>query len=335
MKRLLLFISIAIFWGSTYAQDVADKKEGVFTGIKKVLVDADFCTLKMMGHESSDVFFTGILKTNENQDAYHFEILQQEDTLRINVIKPENWTSHWGELTLMLPVGIDAEVITQSGKVEAEGLNEVKLNIISKSGHVILIDLQGSAWVDTPVGNLTVNNFKGDLKSRTKTGTVDIKTLKGNGDIGCYKGLINISDVQGKLFVDGGTGNLEVEKAEGDITLKSTSGNTKLSIASGNIVCKSFNGDMKLFNTDGVYDVQTSTGNIVGTRVELTASSSFTTTEGNIKIQLDTKSNLMYELKSDNSYLRAMEKSKKKSLKIGKGDILITGTSTTGSQAYY
>ena len=335
MKRLLLFISIGIFWSNTYAQDIADKKEGEFTGIKKVIVDADFCTLKMMGHERNDVVFTGILKSNENQDAYQIEILNQEDTLRINVVKPENWTSHWGELTLMLPVGLNIEVSTQSGKVEAEGLKELKLNIVSKSGHVFLTNLEGNAWVDTPVGNLTVTNFMGDLKSRTKTGAVNIKTLKGNADVSCNKGLMIISDVQGKLLVDGGTGNLEVEKVEGEIMLKSTSGNTKLSIASGNIVCKSFNGDMKLFNTSGIYDVQTSTGNIVGTRVALNASSMFTTTEGNIKMQLDTKTGLMFELKSDNSFLRAMEKSKKKSLKIGKGDILITGTSTTGSQAYY
>lgn len=335
MKKLLLFIVIGIFWGDNYAQDIADKKEGIFTGIKKVTVDADFCTLKMVGHDSQEVVFTGILKSNENQEAYRFEVLQQQDTLRINVVKPENWISHWGELTLMLPINLNVEVSTQSGKVEAEGLKEVKLNIVSKSGHVFLTDLQGSAWVDTPVGNLTVNNLTGELNSRTKTGAVNIKTLKGNAVIACYKGHINILDVIGKLFVDGGTGNLEVEKADGDITLKSTSGSTKLSIASGNIVCKSFNGDMKLFNTSGVYEVQTSTGNIVGTRVALDASSSFTTTEGNIKMQLDTKSDLMFELKSDNSYLRAMEKSKKKALKIGKGDIVITGTSTTGSQAYY
>ncbi len=335
MKKLLLIIGIGLFFGSSYAQDMADKKEDVFKGIKKVMIDADFCTLKMIGHDSNDVVFNGILESNENNEAYHFEILQQQDTLRINVIKPENWISHWGELTLMLPIGLNVEVTTQSGKVEAKGLKEVNLNIVSKSGHVYLTDLQGNTSVDTPVGNLTVNNFTGELKSRTKTGTVHVKMLTGNADIGCNKGLISISDVKGKLFVDGGEGNLEVEKAEGDITLKSTSGSTKISIASGNIICKSFNGDMKLFNTTGVYEIQTSTGNIVGTRVGLNASSTFTTTEGNIKMQLDTKDNLMFELNSDNAYLRAMEKSKKKSLKIGKGEIVITGTSTTGSQAYY
>ena len=108
-----------------------------------------------------------------------------------------------------------------------------------------------------------------------------------------------------------------------------------MSIAKGNIVCRSFDGDIKLFNTEGAYQVQSSTGNITGTRVKFSASSTFNSTEGNIKIQTDTKSNLAYVLKSDNSYLRAIGKSKKKSLKIGKGDIVITGTSTSGSQAYY
>lgn len=335
MKRILLIICIGFFVSISYAQNSAKNKEDIFTGIKNIVVDSDFCTLKMIGHDGDDVIFNGTIKTEENIDNYDFKLEKIQDTLRVNIVKPENWNSHWGELTLKLPHGISVESLSQSGKVEAENLKELSLTVKSKSGNVALNNVEGKAWIETATGNLNVTNFTGDLTSLTKTGSVNVKTLKGNCDISCNRGIMIISDVQGKLIVEGGTGNMELDKVEGDVTLKSNSGNTKISGTTGNIVHKSFNGDIKLFNTMGVYDIQTSVGQIVGTRVALTASSSFTSTEGNIKIQLDTKSDLSFTLKSTNSFLRAMNTSKKKSLKIGKGEIVITGTSTTGSQAFY
>ncbi|SMO53037.1 hypothetical protein SAMN06265379_102288 [Saccharicrinis carchari] len=335
MKKLLLTLTVLFFWSSNYAQEIAQKKESTFKGIKKVMVNADFCTLKMIGYNKQELTFTGIIKSNENQEAYQIKISQEQDILHVNVVKPEEWISHWGELTLMLPQGISVDAVSQSGKIEVNDLQELNLSVRSESGHIVINSVQGTVAVNTGVGNLSVSDFTGDLKSNTKTGNVKVESLKGNCNISCYNGAIAISDVQGKLSVQGGTGNQEVEKVDGDINLKSSSGHMKLSNAKGNILCKTFNGNLKLFNVEGAYTIQSSKGNIVGTRVAFTTSSSFTTTEGNVKIQMDTKSNLAFELKSDNSFLRALGKSRKKSLKIGKGDILITGNSTTGSQAYY
>ncbi len=319
----------------SFAQEIATQKQNVFRGVHKVVVNADFCSLKLTGHRSDVVNFNGVIISQENLEAYGFEVNQQDDTLNIRVTKPEHWKSHWGEVILKLPEGIVIEAITQSGKVEATSVKGIRLHVLSKSGHVFLSSVEGSVTVTSPAGDLKAEGFSGVLKAKTKTGTVNVKGFNGNCAIECHKGPIHIADAQGTLFVDGGTGNLEVENVKGDITLKSTSGDTKLSIAKGNISVKTFDGDMKLFNTSGVYTVQSSTGNITGTRVVFTAPSSFASTEGNIKVQMNTKENLAFELKSSHAYVRAMGKSKKKSLKIGKGDILITGTSTTGSQAYY
>ncbi len=335
MRKLVLVLVALILCVHNYAQEIAVQKENVFKGITKVSIDADFCALKMSGHNSSDINFSGVVKSEENLEAYKIETKTLDGVLSIRVIKPSVWKSHWGEIILQLPEGLAIEVTTQSGKVVASDLKVINLTVVSKSGHVTLTSFVGSASTNSPAGDLSVNNLTGNLKGRTKTGAISIKTIKGNCDLACHKGIINISDVKGKLYVDGGSGNQEVENIEGDITLKSTSGDVKLSIAKGNMVCKTFDGDMKLFNTNGTYAVQSSTGSIVGTRVEFVSSSSFTSTEGNIKMQIGTKKDLAFLLKSNNSFLRAMGKSKKKSLKIGKGNILITGTSTTGAQAYY
>ena len=279
--------------------------------------------------------FNGVIKSSENKEAYSFKVNEENGKLAIEVVKPAQWQSHWGEIVLSVPEGMSFEVTSQSGKVELTSIKEVNMNMVSKSGHVVVKDVSGSISSNSPAGDIKVNNLKGDLKAKTKTGAVVINQINGSADIVCEKGNAVVNNVNGNLKMLGGYGNMEVENVDGDVTIKSTSGDIKLSIAKGNIVCRSFDGDIKLFSSEGVYQVQSSTGNITGTRVKYTASSSFTSTEGNVKVQSDTKKDLAFILKSSNSYLRAMGKSKKKSLKIGKGSIVITGTSTTGSQAYY
>lgn len=335
MRRLILSLISIVFCVYGVAQEIATESEKTFSGFNNIIINSDFCALTINKSESADIGFNGVIKSAENREAYKFEFLEEEGTLKINVIKPEQWKSHWGEIKLTVPTGVAIEVTSQSGKTVAENLSGVSIKVVSRSGHVVLKNIEGSVSSTSPAGDLTVNEFQGDLKSRTKSGAVIINNLAGNADVGCAKGTLVVNHVKGNLVLDGGEGNMEVENVEGEISLKSTNGDTKLSIAKGNIICRSFNGDIKLFNTNGSYKVQSSTGNITGTRVQFTASSSFTSTEGNIKMQMNTKKDLAFVLKSNNSYLRAMGKSKKKSLKVGKGSIVITGTSTSGSQAYY
>ncbi|WP_161636286.1 DUF4097 family beta strand repeat-containing protein [Saccharicrinis fermentans] len=335
MRKLAMGLLGILLCVNGYSQEKAIEKQKVFKGLDRVEVNADFCSLVLRGHSSEEVIFQGVIESQENLNAYGFEINEQDGILRVVVMKPDEWKSHWGEVILTLPAGVAVEAETQSGKVEVTALKDCDLKVVSKSGHVSLNACEGNISVVSPAGDFKVAQFIGDLQAKTKTGSVDVKGVNGKCDIACAKGSIRVKDVQGKLSVEGGTGSLEVENVEGDVALKSTSGDTSLSVAKGNMVLKSFDGDVKLFNINGVFEVQSSTGNITGTRVVFTASSSFSSTEGNIKVQMNEKEDLAFLLKSSNSYLRAMGKSKKKSLKVGKGSIVITGNSTTGSQSYY
>ncbi len=334
--RKLIFVLFSLTLSLIgYSQKESVQKEDVFKNANQLIIDADFCAVNIQGSNSSDISFKSTIKSEENLEAYDVETKFNDGVLNISVKKPDQWKSHWGEISLVIPPNIIVDATSQSGKIEINNAKGIKLNFISKSGHINLKASDGQVSIQSPAGDLSVNGFKGNIKSRTKSGAVNISDIDGTFDIGCRKGNINISNAKGKLLVDGGEGKLDVENIEGDISLKSSSGDAFLSIANGNISCRTFDGDLKLFNTKGVHHVESSTGNITGTRVSFTESSSLTSTEGNIKVQLESKENLSFVLKSENSYLRAMGKSKKKSLKIGKGDIVITGTSKTGSQAYY
>ncbi len=339
-KHLLLIISLISILGffsspQLTAQNIATQKQISFNKVDSIKVDADFCVVKLTGYDGNTIEFSGVIKSDENADQYKLITKSTGSKLNIEVQKPSSWTSHWGEIELKVPNGLTIEITSQSGKVDATSITVNNLNIKSKSGHVNITDVKGNIESSSPAGDFIVDTFEGNIKSRSKTGKVILSNVKGNFNLSSNKGDYTINQLEGNIKTDGGAGNQELENINGDISLKATSGDIKLSLAKGNITTRTFEGNQKIFQSEGVYDVQASTGGLTGTRIKFTGSSSFTTSEGNIKMQLNTKTDLAFILKSDSSYLRAMGKSKKKSLKVGKGSILITGTSTTGSQAYY
>ncbi len=334
---LISFISVLniVFSAELAAQNIATQREESFNRVDSIRINADFCVVKLVGYEGNTIEFNGTIKSDENADQYKLITNISGNKLNIEVQKPSSWTSHWGEINLKIPNGLIIEVISQSGKVEVQSLVVNNIDIQSKSGHVNISNVKGNIQSNSPAGNFIVDNFEGNIKSKSKTGAVILRNIKGDFNVSSNKGDFTVSQLEGKIKTDGGAGNQELENITGDISLKTSSGDIKLSLAKGNISTRTFEGNQKIFQSEGVYKIQTSSGGITGTRIKFTASSSFTTTEGNIKVQMNTKTDLAFILKSENSYLRAMGKSKKKSLKVGKGSIVITGTSTTGSQAYY
>ncbi len=317
------------------AQNIATESNGTFTKLDSIQINADFCIVKLSGNKGDNIEFDGVIKSDENADQYKITTTESNGKLTISVQKPSSWTSHWGEITINIPDNLNIYIESQSGKVEVKSLLVKKLDIKSKSGHVNITDTKGNIKGVSPAGDFIVNQFEGNLVAKSKTGMMVLNNVSGDFNLTSSKGNYTINQLKGNLKTDGGAGNQELENIEGDISLKTTNGDIKLSLAKGNITTRTFEGNQKIFQSEGIYAIQASTGGITGTRIKFSGPSSFTTTEGNIKVQMNTKTDLAFVLKSDNSYLRAMGKSKKKSLKVGKGSVVITGTSTTGSQAYY
>ncbi len=336
LLSIVLLVCAAVF--STVkikAQEIALEKEADFSGVETIVVNSDFCALSILKAEGANVHYKAVIKAEKNPSEYDINTSNVSGKLTIDVKKPGQWSSHWGELTLFVPEGVALEVSSLSGKISLKDIvvNDVIIN--SKSGNVDFNNVNGSINVNTPAGRIVADNCKGNFKMKSKTGVVTVTNFDGVANITSDNGIITVKDSKGQITVFGGEGEQEYEKIDGDLSLKSTTGDMKISLCNGTIKTRTFGANQKLFQCEGVFEVQSSKGNVIGNRIKFTGSSSFTTTEGSIKVQTGTKSNVRYELSSDNSMLRAMEKSKKKNLKIGKGDIIITGTSTSGAQSFY
>jgi len=338
VTRLLLIFGIVGFISShnlLNAQTEAAKLDSVFSGVNKIVLDADFCAVKIAGYDENNISVKGLITSAENQTQYNIDATVSAMVLNIKITKPSQWKSHWGELSLSVPEGVAIEITTQSGKLELSSLKGTDVQFNSKSGHLVVSDFKGKLSSNSPAGDISISKFEGDLNAKSKTGFVSLTNAAGNLVASSDKGDFLVQDVKGNLKVYGGSGTQDVKNVEGDLFFKSTNGDIKMSLAKGSITTRTFEGNQKIFQTEGVFNVQASTGSITGNRIKFTASSTFATTEGDIKVQMDTKTDLAFDLKSENSFLRALGKSKKKSLKEGKGSIVITGTSTSGAQAYY
>ncbi len=317
------------------AQAIALEKGGDFTDVKSIVVNSDFCALEITKATGTAVHYSVVIKAEENPSEYAVDINKVDGKLIIDVKKPSQWRSHWGELKLSVPEGVALEIASQSGKVGLKDITVTDLMIASKSGNIDFSGVQGSVNANTPAGRIVSENCKGNFKLKSKTGSITLRNYDGDANITSDNGSIIVADSKGVITVFGGEGEQEYERIDGELQLKSTTGDMKISLCNGTIQTRTFGANQKLFQCEGVFNIQSSKGNIIGDRIKFTGSSSFTATEGSIKVKTGTKTNIRYELNSDNSILRAMEKSKKKSLKVGKGDIVITGTTTSGAQSFY
>ncbi|WP_282036999.1 DUF4097 family beta strand repeat-containing protein [Saccharicrinis aurantiacus] len=335
LSKVLLTLSFLYLGLNTNAQTKTTKLDTSFTNVSKLLIEADFCAVKISGSTNDKLDISGSLKVNEKAVGYELLVSNDDGSVTISVKKPAQWTSHWGEIQLNVPSNVAIDVNSVSGKVDVANIENVNLNFNSKSGHANFSNVKGEINTDSSTGNIVVSNCAGSIKGKTKTGSLNINQYKGKINISADKGDIAVKSVEGDIQIFGGEGTQEFDTVTGKLKTKSRSGNVKISLCNGEINCRTFVGQQKLFQCNGVYNLESSKGNIVGTRIKFADSSNIKTTEGSVKIQTNTKTNIRYELTSDNSVLRALAKSKKKSLKIGKGDILITGVTTTGAQSYY
>lgn len=335
LYRLLLFITIATFSINISAQELVSSLDTTLMDVEKLIVKADFCVVRLIGSSEAVLKIEGRIKANKTAVGYNMSIVSQDDAIVISVNKPANWNSHWGEIVLSIPSGLSVDVESLSGKIDAEGLTDANIVFNSKSGHASFTDVSGVFLTNTANGDIIFRQSAGNIKGVTKTGNLYIDNFQGSANVTADKGSVSVKNVEGDLVIYGGEGKQEFDNVNGNLRTKSTSGDVNISLCKGNINCRTFSASQKIFQSEGKFEIQSSKGNIVGNRIKFSESSSFLATEGGIKVQTNTKTNIRYELSSNGSILRALNKSKKKSLKIGKGDILITGVTTTGAQSYY
>lgn len=321
---------------SAQTSSVVREAASEFQGIKTIKVDAQFCKVDVTGTNGDQVSFSGKLISDKQDEAYQLVNEVSGGTLTISIKYPaQGWTTHSGEVILKVPQGLTIDINTTSGTVKADNLVDANLKVVSRSGSLEATNCKGTISLESITGSIKASASEGTLATKSKTGSHFLSNLNGNINANSTEGDITLSQTKGGIVTESTSGKHSVEFHEGNVNAKSVNGSIKINETKGNIDVISFAGALKLFKTTGVVNLQTTAGEQVGTRVMLTGNSSFKSTEGKIKMQIDNKTDeVTFMCKSTSAFIQARGQSKKKALKLGKGPIVITTESTTGGQVF-
>lgn len=330
---LSLIISLNL---SAQNTSIVRQASAEFPDIKTVKVDGQFSKIEIAPSEDNKVYFSGKLSSDKQDEAYQLLNEATGNVLNIAIKFPaQGWTTHSGEVLLKIPQGTVLDINTTSGTIKMEKIQDANVKIVTRSGNIDVTNCNGNISLESITSAIKFTNCTGTLSAKSKSGNQFLNTLKGKISANSTEGEITISQTEGNIITESTTGNQSIGFHNGNVTGKSVNGSIKISEVKGDIAVVSFAGALKIFKTTGLVNLQSTAGEQVGTRVMLTGSSSFKTTEGKIKMQIDNKSEeLTFMLQSTNSFIQARGTSKKKKLKMGKGPIVVTGISTTGGQVY-
>ncbi|MCQ2203978.1 MAG: DUF4097 domain-containing protein [Bacteroidales bacterium] len=311
---------------------------------KEVVLDAQFCKVSISQAEGTSTTVSGKLEALEANDAYKVVINEEGTKISAGIVVPEEAKSSYaGEFQIAVPEG-------------------VKINIVSGSGNITINDMKGCDFAITTVkGKVTCKNTNCSMNIETKGGAVTFTKVEGKYDIVTASGKVNITDAKGTIKFDTSDGDATVTNFEGDLsgktitgtqTYKSLNGDIQIFGGTGAIKISDseglFKGSLKsatlnLFKVKGEFHIESEKGSIIGAQsangVTLTASSDFTTTEGKINMTLlNKKEDLSFDLehshKGDIGLIAKGERTSKKTLKCGKGSIIVTGRTVTGAQTF-
>jgi hypothetical protein len=345
-STLLLIISLLAGGSVMQAQTIITQPEKVafvvrevkanYAGIKQINVDAIFCKVDIEKSPNEEVYFQGKLLSDKDDAAYQLVHEKVDTVYNISVKQPASgWTSHSGQISLYIPDGVTVKVNCTTGGFKVTGVNKANISVVTQAGSLEATNIQGSVNLETVTGETKVSNLNGQLKTKSKAGAQFIDNITGELSANSTDGDITVSKVKGSVRTESTTGNHVIGQIEGDVNSKAVNGYIKISEVVGNVKVVTFAGNIKLFNTKGLVALNSTAGEQVGTRVLLTGNSSFKSTEGKIRMQIDNKTDeVTFVCKSTNSFIQVRGQSKKKSLKFGKGKLIITSESTTGGQVY-
>ncbi len=333
---VLLLLSFSFI--SVNSQTVVSKVASIDTLLSNIQVldlDIQFCKIDITQSTTNSFSIKGTLMSDKLSEEYKF-VLSNSNPATLSLKTPASgWQSHHGELVLEVPKNVVVNIKTTSGLVHASDLNQTTLNISTRSGNVDLTTINGTVSVESASGVIRSSNVAGDLQVKTKSGAQFIDKHVGKVNCESTEGDITISDIAGGVKTESTVANQTIQRVQGNIHSKAVNGNIKISDSNGNIEVVTFAGGIKLYKTTGIANLQSTIGDQVGGRIELTGSSLFKTTEGKIKMQIENSTDLLtFDLQSTSAYIQARGTSKKKKLKMGKGSIVVQGMSTTGGQVY-
>lgn len=204
-----------------------------------------------------------------------------------------------GEIWFHLPADVIIDAKTTSGQVSIEGMENTNLELLSASG------------------GMHISNCLGSIKASTASGKIAIKNCKGRQKLKSVSGVLHIENFQGPVITSSVSGAQSLENIKGNLETESVSGTLTIQSLYGRIQCKSISGA------------------IHGSEIIARNNCHFKSASGAINIDfINPLKDFSFHLESVSGNLTIGDTKGKKRFDKGKGEIIITAKTISGSQVF-
>jgi hypothetical protein len=207
-----------------------------------------------------------------------------------------------GELTVEVTVRPGLRLFTaRSPKIILLLPESVNVDAESASGDIVM-DARVNGVID-------IRSASGEVSGADLRGTIHVRTASGD---------IRFDRVQGELSAISASGDIRIDQSEGLLSLESASGSIELRSSVANIEAKSNSGDIRLYNFE-VFD-----------------SARFTTSSGDISIELmGDVDDFRFSARTVSGDIRIFNQRAQRSLEAGTGALMVEIISSSGDIRVY
>ncbi len=344
LKTYLTIVTVLLTMNSCLINDVygqadivIDKAEKNFDNVASIVVKGSFCAVNVDSHSDNNIVFKGEIKASKERDDIKIKYDQNGSTLEVWIERPNSLSGSFkGYLDFKVPSNTNIKVKNSSGSVHVANIGQSIVELSASSGSVKAENIDSDLTANASSGSIKVVNIKGNVTSTCSSGSQHLNNVGGDVVSTCSSGSIKIEDIKGNVTSTCSSGSQRLNLIGGNVKAVASSGSLNISNVKGDVKGKASSGSIKLSNIKGALNLSTSSGGQYGEEISLTGDSHFRSSSGSIKINLtNLVDELSFDLSASSGGLNAMGTSGKKKLKINKGNIQITGVSSSGSQKYY
>ncbi|RJX38570.1 hypothetical protein D3P09_13490 [Paenibacillus pinisoli] len=162
------------------------------------------------------------------------------------------------------PAGTDASF--DSEEQRAPGVRELKLNINSGNGSVVVMDVnaKGGVAVRSSSGLVQLTAIHGDISVEGVNASLEASSISGQSSLVTKNGSIRVESAAGDVYASTLNGNLELIDIYGDLDTETKNGGIRISNAAMDIKASTLNGNVEIDSpvVGGNWDLDSSVGEI-------------------------------------------------------------------------
>ena len=220
-------------------------------------------------------------------------------------------------------------------RVERKGLFS-RLSSSGKSRMIFRVPADTVVDIQNSSGSVSVAGISAD-ELRVKASSGEISVNQSNSDliIKSSSGNISVSSCEGFKTLAATSGDISVQESNGSIEGETSSGEQRYIDIYGDIKSESSSGNIEIKNAVGSLDLRASSGDIEGNEISITANSSFKTSSGAIDMRFTNNiEDFSFDLQSSSGRISVGKTRAEGTVKVGNGELVINGKSSSGRQTY-